>query len=96
MTSSIEREYYILNKQVYTNKQGKKSCKITFFDPHHYVEGQNEKMFKGFVTRDEYCHIDYYHQVKFGYHKFVFEIPDYGHEFKLVSISPVQSQTKAS
>lgn len=87
--TQINREYYVLSKQIYISKAGKRSCKITFFDPHHYVEGSNEKQFKGLVTREEYCHLDYYHKVGVGYHNFVFDIPDFGHELALKDILPV-------
>lgn len=88
----LEKIYYVLNKRIYTSKAEKKSTKLTYFEPDSYIQSQKEDRFEGVITRDQYCHLDFFNKVGVGYFKFTFGQPDYGHELQLIDIVPIESK----
>lgn len=88
----LEKIYYILNKRIYISKVERKSTKITYFEPDSYIKSQKDDRFEGVITRDLYCHLDFFNKVGVGYFKFIFGEPFFGHELQLIDILPIENK----
>lgn len=87
---TIEKNYFILNKQLYTSQRNNVTCKINFYEPSAIIKGEGPTAFHGIITQNDYIDRRYYDYISTGLYIFVYELAEHGHQFKLSAIKPYQ------